>query len=81
MWKFLSEFSPFGKIVLLLIACSILGFGADLIRDMVHPPPPEPPTCERVVERSIEQCIKPMNSRERDMECMDRGKEMLEACR
>ena len=82
MWKFLSEFSPFGKIVLLLIACSILGLVADFIRDIVRPPsPPEPPTCEQVVERSIERCIKPMNGRERDMECMDKGKEMLEACR
>lgn len=85
MWKFLSEFSPFGKIVLLLIACSILGLVADFIRDMAHPPPPQaPPTCEQVVEHSIGQCfalqIMSMNGRGRDMECMDKGKEMLEAC-
>ena len=82
MRNFFSEFSPFGKIVLFLIALGFLGLVADFIRDMAHPPPPaEPPTCERVVERSIKRCIKPMNSRERDMECMDKGKEMLEACR
>jgi hypothetical protein len=81
MRNFFSDFSPFGKIVLLLIALGFLGLVAGFIRDMVHPPPPQaPPTCERAVERSVAHCIKPMNGRERDMECMDKGKEMLKAC-
>ena len=86
MRKFFREFSPLGKIVVLLIAFSTLGLVADFIRDMIHPPPPQAPsTCEQVVEHSVEQCfalqIMSMNGRGRDMECMDKGKEMLEACR